>query len=123
MVGGPTSIPPGWKVLGPGKWVARNWPADWFTTAGRRVIQLDPPHQGAQYWHLNSDLKLLGKGGRWPLNHTSAPVRLMMMVDTAIDILLRAPIIAVPECLLDPKYNKYMGIPNTPEGYYEQVND
>jgi hypothetical protein len=41
------------------KIVLRNTPSSWWAETGRRLIQISRPHGGANYWHINSDLKAL----------------------------------------------------------------
>jgi RHS repeat-associated protein len=61
-------VPPEWykwleeKV----QWIGRSWPDSWFTEDGKRVLTVDAPHTGAQYWHLNTDIDVLQDS----VNHT-----------------------------------------------------
>jgi len=50
---------------------------------GRRVIQVDDPHQGANFWHINTDLKIL-KG----INHKNIEplVTKFVAIKTSIDV-------------------------------------
>ena len=79
------------KWLSSIKIILRNAPSDWFVGNGRRLLNIDSPHQGADYWHLNSDLRLFDQTkGLLKLNHLNIEGLLRRLGG------IKMPIIIVP---------------------------
>jgi hypothetical protein len=107
----------------PPEWVQKikvvwNWAPPWLRgflfEEGTRVIHIDKPHLGADFWHVNSDLKILQR-----LNHknieplfaklTLAKVSLKSFANVLaetkwLSVLERIPALYFPEFLSDPEY-------------------
>jgi hypothetical protein len=93
-----------------------DWARDLFFVAGRgtRIIHINGPHPGAEYWHINSDLRLLqglDHGSIEPFFEKLALARTYVesVVGTITDlewlsIFEKIPVIVVPEFLVDPEY-------------------
>jgi hypothetical protein len=93
-----------------------SWARDFLFVAGRgtRIIHINGPHGQTDFWHLNSDLRML-QG----LNHANIEPLLeklagvgaaLRSAGTALTeaewlaIVERIPVILVPEFLTDPEY-------------------
>jgi len=93
-----------------------SWVRDLLFVVGRgtRIIQINGPHQGAEFWHVNSDLRMLQGLDHANLEScfqklTLVEAYLQSAITTLAEaewlaILERIPVIIVPEFLIDPEY-------------------